>query len=214
MEWSRVKNILIVLLAIVNVFLFIVYLSTTVEDAKGNEQLVLNTVSILQKNGITVNSGVIPVNNPVLYPATGKFADKVLDIVCTDGRFTAPAEGDIVNLSRRAGISILKESEASAYITVNGLPVYNGKITYDGKNFEGIAIEEVKTVSGNTPQGVCGILVSAISYIPKGEIQSVTQGYVYEARGTEEVYLLPVWCITTTEGTVFADAMTGEKVEY
>ena len=214
MEWSRVKNILIVLLAIVNVFLFFVYLGTTVEDAKGNEELVANTVSVLQKNGITVKDSVIPVNNPVLYPATGKFASEILGKPCENGRFSIEAEGDIISLSRRAGISIHRVSEDSAYLKVNGIPVYNGKVTFSDNIFEGVAIGEVKTVSGDTPQGICGILVGAISYLPKGEIQSITQGYVCEERAEGEIYLLPVWCITTTDGVVYANAMTGEKAEY
>ena len=69
MEWSRVKNILIVLLVIVNAFLFVMYLSTTVEDAKEDEAFVNHTVSVLSKNNIKIDGGIIPRKSPLLYSA-------------------------------------------------------------------------------------------------------------------------------------------------
>jgi len=74
-EWSRVKNILIVLLAMVNCFLFFVYLNTTVGDAKVDEEFVEHTISVLGKSGIEVESELIPRNSPLLYPVTTTFDD-------------------------------------------------------------------------------------------------------------------------------------------
>ncbi len=68
MEWPRVKNILIVLLAIVNVFLFAVYITSSIKNARGIEETIENTVLVLNKSGFSIEENQIPSKASVLYP--------------------------------------------------------------------------------------------------------------------------------------------------
>lgn len=72
MEWPRVKNILIVLLAIVNVFLFSVYLTSSLKDARGVEETIENTVLVLNKCGFSIDETQIPRKASVLYPISAE----------------------------------------------------------------------------------------------------------------------------------------------
>lgn len=218
MEWSRVKNILIVLLAIVNLFLFFVYFGTTMEDAKGEEELVSHTVSVLDKNGITISESVIPLTAPLLYPATGEVSAPIAGCTVEGGIFTLEAEGDLASLAKKAGIShgaIYGDAGGeSAVQTVNGIPVYNGKLTCDGKKLSGVAVGNVKTLQGDEPQNVCGLLVSAAEWLPSGEIKAVSPGFFWSEMAEGTIYLLPVWQITHNQGVFYINAMTGERAEY
>ena len=68
MEWPRVKNILIVLLALVNAFLFIVYITSNISDARAEQETRLNVVSVLSKCGFSIDESLIPGKRSVLYP--------------------------------------------------------------------------------------------------------------------------------------------------
>ncbi len=72
MEWPRVKNILIVLLAIVNVFLFSVYITSTIKDARSVEETIQNTVEVLNKRGFSIEANQIPRKGSVLYPISSE----------------------------------------------------------------------------------------------------------------------------------------------
>ncbi len=72
MEWPRVKNILIVLLAIVNVFLFAVYITSTIKDARNVEETIQNTVEVLNKRGFMIETNQIPRKGSVLYPISAE----------------------------------------------------------------------------------------------------------------------------------------------
>ena len=214
MEWSRVKNILIVLLAIVNVFLFVVYIGTTVSDAKETEELLENTVSVMQKNGIEISKKLIPINLPALYPATATPADTVLGTACTDGYFSVPTEGTLSENLRKAGLESAANDGNTALLAVNGVPIYNAKLECSGGNFTGFAVKDVKTVQNGEPYGICGLLVSAAQYLPKGTITSITQGFVFTSSAEDEIYLLPVWRVEGENGVSLIDAMNGEKLDY
>lgn len=68
MEWPRVKNILIVLLALVNAFLFIVYITSNISDARAEQETRLNVVSVLSKSAFSIDESLIPGKRSVLYP--------------------------------------------------------------------------------------------------------------------------------------------------
>lgn len=72
MEWPRVKNILIVLLAIVNVFLFSVYMTSSIKNARGVEETIENTVLVLNKCGFSIGENQIPSKASVLYPVSAE----------------------------------------------------------------------------------------------------------------------------------------------
>ncbi len=213
MEWSRVKNILIVLLVIVNLFLFLVYLGTTVSDAKDNEELISHTVSVLEKNGITIDENIIPKNTPRLFPATGTIKDEVLGVSVASAVFSVEVEGDFETLAKKAGLSHGEVIEGSyATQTVNGIPVYNARLRYDGKTLTGVAINEAETLQGDEPYDICGLLVAAAEWLPKEHITSIGQGFFWSALGTDGIYYLPVWSITGQQGVYYVNAMTGEAL--
>ena len=214
MEWSRVKNILIVLLVIVNLFLFLVYLGTTVNSAKDNEELISHTVNVLSKNGIQVDGRAIPVNIPELYPATATLQSEVLGAPCDSGYFSFETKGDLESLTKRAGISILKKNDEEAMLEVNGIPVYNSIISYKNSVLSGFAVKEVNTLQGEQPYGICGLLVGAAEFLPKGKISAIIPGFFYNRISDSEIYLLPVWSVTIEGESRFINAMSGEMVEY
>lgn len=69
MEWPRVKNILIVLLVIVNVFLFIAYANSAMRDSRVEKETREHVTSVLEKRGFSMNPELIPQKGTVLYPA-------------------------------------------------------------------------------------------------------------------------------------------------
>ena len=76
MEWSKAKSILIVLLAVVDIFLFGMYVFRT-EKAKNEELTLRNEVCrVLRKQGISVDEEMIPKDSMEILPATiGVFGD-------------------------------------------------------------------------------------------------------------------------------------------
>ena len=209
MEWSRVKNVLIVLLVIVNLFLFLVHLGITMNDVKDNEELVIHTVNVLERNGITVDSDVIPVGAPELYPATATFFEQVGDVIVTEGRFTLNVDGDIEKAAKTAGITVAYEGKR-LYQTVNYSPIYNGGAYYDKISITGLAIKSVENLKSDAPQSICGLLVAASEWLPSGKILSIKQGYFYNRTGDDTAYLFPVWQISYKDSVYYINAMNGE----
>ena len=70
MEWSKAKNILIVLLAVVDIFLCGIYVYRT-EQAKSEELALRSEVcKVLKKQGISVEESMIPQDSMEILPAT------------------------------------------------------------------------------------------------------------------------------------------------
>ena len=69
MEWSRVKTILIVLLLIVNVFLFIAYAGSSLRESSDEDQIKEDVVSVLNKLGVEIDIRIIPNDSDIRFPA-------------------------------------------------------------------------------------------------------------------------------------------------
>ena len=69
MEWSRVKSILIVLLFIVNIFLFIAYANSALKDAHIEKETIQYVTNVLAKRGFSIHPKLISQKGTVLYPA-------------------------------------------------------------------------------------------------------------------------------------------------
>lgn len=69
MEWSRVKNILIILLLLVNGFLFAAYMNAELSQRKDEAETRNNVYQILTRLGIEIDPELIPSDSEVLYPA-------------------------------------------------------------------------------------------------------------------------------------------------
>lgn len=62
MEWSKLKNIIIILLVLLNLFFFAIVFIQEMQSTKHEKDAQQNVLNILEKNGISVNSSVIPWN--------------------------------------------------------------------------------------------------------------------------------------------------------
>ncbi|MEG2377102.1 MAG: hypothetical protein RSC43_01970, partial [Clostridia bacterium] len=71
MEWPRVKNILIVLLAIVNVFLLIAYSTSALRETRAVESMARDTYEALSGLGVKIDPEIIPRRANSLFPARG-----------------------------------------------------------------------------------------------------------------------------------------------
>lgn len=69
MEWPRVKTILIVVLLIVNIFLFVAYASSALRETRDEEQVRLDVCEILGNLGYKLDPEILPGNSELLYPA-------------------------------------------------------------------------------------------------------------------------------------------------
>ena len=69
MEWPRVKNILIVLLVIVNLFLFVAYANSAMQEARSARAAREELVSVLAARGFALDEALLPQKGAVLYPA-------------------------------------------------------------------------------------------------------------------------------------------------
>ena len=60
MEWSKIKTILIFIFVLVNLFLFVMFFKGEYVDNTLSDEIIDNTVIILQQNNITADKSVMP----------------------------------------------------------------------------------------------------------------------------------------------------------
>lgn len=132
MEWPRVKNILIVLLAIVNVFLFSVYIMSTIDDARAVEETIQNTVKVLSERGFKIEDTQIPRKGSVLYPIA---SERCLD---NEEKISQRFIGKGVKEEVSGGTIVYKSETGEARFKPDGsfeITVKNMKVQDDEKAF-------------------------------------------------------------------------------
>ena len=60
MNWSRVKTVLIILFLCTDIFLLATYFTSRYESSRISEKVISSTISVLEKNGITLSRDLIP----------------------------------------------------------------------------------------------------------------------------------------------------------
>lgn len=105
MEWSRVKNILIVLLSIVNVFLLVAYASSSFKEQRIETQEIENVCSVLEKLDFSIDPQIIPRDAGVLFPAratrdSGQ-EEQIMNTILGNTKVTRLGSGTITYTSDR-----------------------------------------------------------------------------------------------------------------
>lgn len=82
MEWSRIKTILIWVFSIVNLFLIIVYLNSVYLENNLSDEVILDTVAVLEKNNVIISKDIIPkAHNSVKICNVENRQDSVMSVI-------------------------------------------------------------------------------------------------------------------------------------
>lgn len=110
MEWSRVKNILIVLLTIVNVFLLVAYASSSLREQRIEMRENEDVCSVLKKLNFSIDAQIIPRNTGVLYPARAirdsTQEQRIMDTILGNTKVTRLGSGTVTYTGNRGNARV------------------------------------------------------------------------------------------------------------
>lgn len=144
MEWSKIKTILICVFAVVNIFLFSVYLKNS-ETARISDGTISETVQVLAQNNVTIDKSLIKKNyeNVKVCNVENAYADiQSMLISCVDDEYIPKDEVDM-------------RKNSFSYVPKKGSPLYNLDISKAAKALEKAGlIEKGKYTSEKDSEGI------------------------------------------------------------
>ena len=147
MEWSKLKTVIILILALLNAFLLFLVMSREIQDTRAQEQARQDAIAVIQSSGVILENETVP-RTAALQPqmvtrdldAEGELARRVLSETTTNGvrvrrcgkYFLSPGAGLVqtqwgpvkLKLARGSGITHVKPEfeDAARLARENGVP--------------------------------------------------------------------------------------------
>ena len=238
MEWSKLKNIILIMLAAVNLCLLFFVVQREWRDSANQRQNRQQAVDFLTDRGIQIHEGQLPDDQMVPRPQTVERDQE------EESRLATQLLGeDVVVQARGAGVYRYQngagalqfhsdgfEGETTARdentLTVRqsweGIPLFNHQVTLvwgsegletmtAGRRLVGSPVER----TDQRPITVA----SALVYFYNGlnglgdvcnQVDSIVQGYISVTSLSGPMELIPVWRVTTDTGAYQLDLLTGE----
>ncbi len=124
MEWSKAKNILIVLLLLVDVFLLGIYIFRAEEENRGHENIRIEICKVLQKQGISISKDMIPLDSVEFNPATINVREKnIEEMGKLLGKITEITSDDYTTYSGEKG-TFMYNKDSFSLVYESGKPIY------------------------------------------------------------------------------------------
>ena len=183
MEWGKTKNILILVLVIVNIFLYINMQRITDQKLSLPEQYVADALAKLRKDGITVKNEAIPTRRlglPIAEISSRETLYSIARNALMDKNLIPIISGEGVTFSNENGIFILKSETDFLFIPESNRPDFKQILEASGFRKSNYVVDE----SGTIRFVIGGVDVEGCEVVWRDGEYSGTIFSVYDAKRT------------------------------
>ena len=146
MEWSKAKNILIVILLVVDIFLLGTYIFRAGEEKAEQETIRTEVCKVLEKQGINVSKSIIPLDSMEFDPATTGISEKKRgNIEGLLGNVRESVNDEYTTFSGERGTFMFSKDSFS-------LVYESGKQIFGSENAKSLAKEIISALSVKTKE--------------------------------------------------------------